>query len=202
VVVSGSRLNDQMKTKSHTLPRDQARNAATLPDGHLKLIGRIVVDFASLEGAVALTIWSMIHLDSSRGHIVTAELSFKNMLALASSLFLHQSKDTVAIDGMKALIKRTIQVEEKRNLLVHSSWGMQVRRDGRQAVIRMKTTAKLSKGFKRQREELTVEYLECVIDEVIESIKGWSDFLYRYLMPGSPIDPPYSGTGWGKRGSQ
>jgi hypothetical protein len=64
----------------------------------------------------------------------------------------------------------------KRNVIVHSSWGVKAWGDGRQAVIRMKTTAKISKGLKRQREELTIQELENLIDELLDAIRGWTNF--------------------------
>ena len=76
---------------------------------------------------------------------------------------------------------------------------MRVWTDGREAIVRLKTTAKISKGLKRQDEELTVEELEQMIDEVVEANKACTDFLYKHLMPNSPVEPPYAGTSWGKR---
>jgi hypothetical protein len=181
------------------LPRDKNRNVATLPDAFLKDIGRLVVDFAALESSIAIAIWNLLNIDGSKGEIITSEMSFKNMLALFSSLFMHKTSDRAALDEMKVLISQATGVEIKRNRIVHSSWGMRVWRDGRETVVRMKTTAKISKGLKRQNEELTVEDLEQMIDEVVEANKAWTDFLYKYLMPNSPVEPPYAGTNWGKR---
>jgi hypothetical protein len=179
-------------------PRDNSRNVATLPDEFLKNIGRLVVDFASLESSIAIAIWNLLDADGSTGQIITSEMSFKNMLALFSSLLIHKTNDPVALEEMKVLLRRTKAVEEKRNLMVHSSWGMRVWTDGREAIVRLKTTAKISKGLKRQDEELTVEHVEQMIDEIVEANKAWTDFLYKHLMPNSPVEPPYARTGWGK----
>lgn len=118
-------------------------------------------------------------------------MSFKNLLALFSSLFIDKNNDPSALDEMKALVNRSIRAEEQRNLIVHSSWGVQAWGDGRQAVIRMKTTAKTSKGLKFQREELTIEQLESLIDELLAANRAWKEFLYKHLMPNSPVEAPY-----------
>ena len=181
------------------LPRDNSRNVATLPDEFLKNIGRLVVDFASLESSIAIAIWNLLSIDGSRGEIITSEMSFKNMLALFSSLFINKTSDPAALEEMKDLITRATKVEEKRNRIVHSSWGMRVWSDGREVVVRMKTTAKISKGLRRQDEELTLEHMEQMIDEVVDANRAWTDFFYKHLMPNSPVEPPYAGTNWGKR---
>ena len=167
----------------------EKRKVFKLPDEHLKAIGSIVVSFASLENAVETAIWALMEIDGTKGAIVTSEMSFKNMLALFSSLYLNKTNVPDEIEEMKMLIKRSTQIEDRRNAIVHSLWGVRYYKHG-QMVVRMKTTAKISKGLKRQDEELTVEALENIYEEIIDSIAAWTKFLYKKLMPKSDMPDP------------
>jgi len=168
----------------------EKRKVFKLPDEHLKAIGPIVVSFASLESAVEIAIWALMGIDSTKGAIVTSELSFKNLLALFSSLYLNKTNSTDQIGEMKELIKRSTQIEDRRNAIIHSVWGVRYYKHG-QIVVRMKTTAKISKGLKRQDEELTVEALENIHEEIIDVIAAWTQFLYKKLiMPKSDLPDP------------
>ena len=167
----------------------EKRKVFKLPDEHLKAIGSIVVSFASLENAVEIAIWALMEIDSTKGAIVTSEMSFKNMLALFSSLYLNKTNAPAEVEEMKELVKRSTQIEDRRNAIVHSLWGVRYYKHG-QIVVRMKTTAKISKGLKRQDEELTVEALESIYEEIIAVIDAWTKFLYKRLMPKSDLPDP------------
>jgi hypothetical protein len=167
----------------------EKRKVFKLPDEHLKAIGSIIVSFASLENAVETAIWALMGIDSTKGAIVTSEMSFKNLLALFSSLYLNKINAPDEIEEMKALIKRSTQIEDRRNAVVHSLWGVRYYKHG-QIVVRMKTTAKVSKGLKRQDEELSVEALESIYEEIVEVIAAWTSFLYKKLMPKSELPDP------------
>lgn len=76
-----------------------------------------------LEQMVAFFIWSIISSDHSIDQRVTAELSFKQLLSVLSSLYRHTRKNETRIRELDNLIKRALQVAEKRNLICHSIWG-------------------------------------------------------------------------------
>lgn len=174
---------------THSVEYMEKRKAFNIPDEHLKAIGSIVVSFASLENAVEIAIWALMGIDSTKGAIVTSEMSFKNMLALFSSLYLNKVNAPDEIEEMKELVKRGAQIEERRNTIVHSLWGVRYYKHG-QIVVRMKTTAKISKGLKHQDEELTVDALENIYQEIVDVIAAWTKFLYKKLMPKSDLPDP------------
>lgn len=170
----------------------------SLPDEYLLRIGRLVTSFAALEDAVKIAVSALICKGGAPAttQVITSEMSFRNLRALFSSLFMLKSSDTTALDEAQNMVKRATNVEATRNIIIHSTWGVQYRKGGRQSVIRNKTTAKELKGLKQQRVELATDDLDDTIDEIINETKAWTDFLYKYLMPDSPVDPPYGDDPW------
>ena len=45
-------------------------------------------------------------------------------------------------------------------------------------------------------EVLTTEHLHEQVAETINATKAWTDFLYKHLMPGSPVEPSYGDAQW------
>jgi hypothetical protein len=87
---------------------------------------------------------------------LVSELSFKNLIDLSSSLIKKVHGDDIALQ-YKEILKTVTEAEEKRNLIVHSTWGTAMTH-----VIRSKITAKRSKGLSFQHEKYTKEDLENV----------------------------------------
>src|SRR6266487_3679812 len=129
----------------------------------LQEIGRITVNFAFLEAAVSFFISGLISDDQTVGQIVTAELSFKNRIALLSSVVRHTSKDSEIVRRLDALLMRALHVEEKRNKVTHSVWGSCKTPD---TITRVKFTAKVKKGLKSQFEAITVAELSTISKEI------------------------------------
>ena len=94
-----------------------------LSDDFFIALGKVGADFAMLENQVAFLTWSLISQDQRLGQIITAELSFRALRALLSSIFRHRVQDTALIDELEKLLDRAAAVEERRNIVVHSSWG-------------------------------------------------------------------------------
>lgn len=169
----------------------------SLPDEYLVGIGRVVTSFAALEDAIKVATHALIDKGGSgTGYVITSEMSFRNIVALFSSLFRLKTSDATALAEMESIISSAMTVEGKRNQIVHSTWGVRPWNDGRVEIIRKKTTAKVSKGFRRQEEVLTTEYLHELVSEIINATKAWTDFLYKHLMPDSPVEPPYGDAPW------
>jgi len=152
--------------------------AKQTPPEYLQRIGKITASFALLEQIVAFFIWSIISNDQVIGQIVTAELSFKQLLSLLSSLYRHTRKDETKIKELDNLLKRAFQVAEKRNVICHSIWGAG---GTSKTITRIKTTAKISKGLRRQFEQTTVEDLDSIIKEIRDVTEDISAFTGRYI---------------------
>ncbi len=134
-------------------------------DNHLKAIGLITVNFALLQSQIEFAIKFLLGTDQRVGQIITAELSFKNLLALFSSLYRFRTQDAKAIEKLKRLIKKIDQAEKKRNTVIHSLWAGS---NTQEAIVRFKTTAKVSRGLTNQFEEVSVDYLNMIADEIAE----------------------------------
>jgi len=128
-----------------------------VPARHRQEIGSITVNFALLEHMIEFSIWELITKDQFVGQIITAELSFRNRIALLSSLVRHLKEDSETISELETLLSRALQAEEKRNLITHSDWAAGKTRG---TITRFKRTAKISKGLRHQSEETTIADLK------------------------------------------
>lgn len=148
-------------------------SAASLWEDHLKAIGLITINFGTLESTIAQGVWSLLGLDQRIGQIITAELSFKGLVALFSSLYREKNNDAKALEELNDVIKKVIQAEEKRNVISHSQWGAG---DSADTITRIKTTAKISKGLRHQFENVTVSELMKIADEIAEASSAMQFF--------------------------
>ncbi len=153
-----------------------------IPDEHFRLIGRITVHFALLEDVISRFIWHFISSEQRLGQIITAELSFRGLLALLSSLHKHRVTDPETLAELDKLLKQATRAEEKRNLIIHSCWaGDEGETD---TALRIKFTAKKSKGFKFHSEEMAADDLAEICDFIDEIVVEVEDFMGRHGVPG------------------
>lgn len=116
-------------------------------------IGRVIESFSFLEESLENVITMLLDVDNEIGEIVTAELSFKGLLNLFSSLFKHKhDRGDFVVEGedpeerFRELLKLCYRAEEERNRIVHSSYV--ARR------YRVKKTAKARSGLRTTVENL------------------------------------------------
>jgi len=145
---------------SHTLER-YMKPAKTMKhpvsEAHLKHIGDITVSFALLESQIQILIGSLIAEHQRIGQIITAELSFQNLRALAISLYLERHGKDKDYLKLKSLMVNAGDIEGTRNNIIHSIWGAGKDKDH---ITRIKTTAKQKRGLIFQFEELSAQDLE------------------------------------------
>jgi hypothetical protein len=160
------------------MPNDTIKRAQPTPPEYLQRIGKITSSFAMLEQVVAFLIWTIISDDSVVGQIITAELNFKQLLSLLSSLYRHKRSNETKINELEHLLKRAMQVSDKRNVICHSIWGAG---DAAASITRIKTTAKIAKGLRRQFQQTTVKDLDSIIQEIQDVIEDISAFTNGYI---------------------
>ncbi|MDQ1636829.1 MAG: hypothetical protein QOF62_168 [Pyrinomonadaceae bacterium] len=148
-------------------------SSASLKKDHLQAIGLITVNFAMLEMTIAGGLWLLLGSEQKKGQIITAELSFKNLVALFSSLYRDSTDDSNKLEELESLIKRIMRAEEKRNIISHSLWAIG---DSHATITRIKTTAKISKGLKHTFEQFTVADLEEIADEMSDTAADFQTF--------------------------
>lgn len=130
---------------------------------YLVHIGDMVVSFALLESAIKSLIMSFINEHQSAGRIITAELPFKGLRALLMSLYLDRHGKDLDYIKLKKLMSEAGKIEEKRNQIVHSTWGIEC---GISGITRIKTTAKEGKGLESKFENMSVEDLKTFADAI------------------------------------
>jgi len=143
---------------------------------HLRAIGRITANFALLELMVSFCVWQLIGSDQRLGQIITAELSFRKLLDLLSSLFRHRVSDPQLIEELNGLIAEAAQAEEKRNLITHSYWAAS---DTRETITRAKMTARRYGGLKHQFEPMSVQDLDDIADFIAAAENHITQFMVR-----------------------
>jgi hypothetical protein len=158
-------------------------SAASHQKDHLAAIGLITINFAMLESTIASGVWLLLELDQKRGQIITAELSFRGLVALFSSLYREKTNDSTKLEELDALVKKVMGTEEKRNIISHSLWAIGT---SDQTISRIKTTAKMSKGLKHTFEQVTVESLMQIADEIADAAAEIQFFYVRDMMRSPP----------------
>ena len=148
-------------------------------DSYLKEIGKVVVNLNSLEMYLNFLIWSLIgyNLGLDIEKSITAEMSFKNKVALFSSVF-KLKHGNIKDFNIKALIKKLFTAEEERNKIIHSCW-LEGEKD--KIVTRYKISAKIKQGLKD--EFLTMS--ETDVNKIASLIRGagteLANFISAYL---------------------
>ena len=99
-----------------------------IADELLAPLGKMTAYFAMLESQVSSAIGLLIHGNSIAeqriGQIVTADLSFKQLVNLFHALALHRfSAEPKVVEAAGKLRTRLVEAGEQRNILTHSIWG-------------------------------------------------------------------------------
>lgn len=85
--------------------------------------------------------------DSTAADIVVCEQSFKQLVALADSLFklFLEAQNAATSEEWHSILKRALGAEEAHNAILHSAYGVTI---GEEPVFcRNKTTARFKRGF-------------------------------------------------------
>jgi hypothetical protein len=130
-----------------------------LSDEFYIALGRVTAHFAVLEAQIEFLTWSLIGRDQGLGQIVTAQVSFRGLLDLLSSIFRHRVADEALRAELDAVLRRAEAVERRRNLVTHSEWGMGSTPETR---TRIKMTARQGKGLKHEFEPMTHAEIELI----------------------------------------
>ncbi len=139
-----------------------SRLETPVSDQYLKYIGRVAVNHAVLDLTIKSLIWEFLGPKQKIGQIVTAELDFRRLLSLLSSLCRERYKDDkLIVDEIMQLIRRAESTSGKRDKVIHSIWLA-----GQTSLNRAKITAKLNKGFNLEFEKTTPSDLEKIAEEL------------------------------------
>lgn len=159
-----------------------------IKDEFLREIGHIVVSFSLLEEILRFLVIALIDEPQRIGVVITSELSFKNLKALAITLYKEKFGEGAEFDHLKKLIKQIAEMEDERNCIFHSEWGTS--NDRPEVITRSKDTAKEKHGLRFAFEDYTVQKLRQVGDSML-ALAGQIQEFQDSLIDGGKIDDPY-----------
>lgn len=149
-----------------------------VPPAHLQAIGRIAVCFSGLELQLSLLVGLLVAPHDSRlGQIITAELSFKGLLALAASTYRHKETEQARLSEFEEILKHAGQLEDERNQIMHCIWGAGSTAD---KICRVKVTAKQKRGHNVKFEEKSLADLEQLANSLAVLAGEILDWQIRY----------------------
>jgi len=151
-------------------------------------IGDITVSFALLECTIQSLIGSLIAEHQRIGQIITAELSFKNLRALAVSLYLERHGEDSDYAVLRDLMRRAAELEGTRNQITHSMWGAGQTAD---TITRFKMTAKERHGIRFHSEQVAESDLATLARELKLLAGEILSLWMRLIESGKAINNPY-----------
>lgn len=122
-------------------------------------IGGVVIWFQELDGQLSTAIAFLLRRGDIVGQIVEANLSFAAKVNLLEALFKHERSDSQYFGHVHELSRACLQIEEKRNQVVHSKWSMQIEGSG---MTRSKYNVKHKHGLQHYSEPLTPTQVESI----------------------------------------
>ncbi|MFJ2446838.1 hypothetical protein [Pseudomonas sp. NPDC087626] len=154
-----------------------------VPDPHLTAIGDITVSYALLEDQVKTLIAALMQDTQRVSQIITGGLSYKNIKALAVSMYIHRlGEKSAGFIELKGLLKRSQDLEDERNGITHSVW---VSGPDSETVTRRKIVVREPGGFKFQRKDYTAKDLTDVAIAIRRLADDIRLFLERHWEDGS-----------------
>src|SRR5688572_20977154 len=153
------------------------------------VIGLISIHFSRLEETLSQVIIGMLQLDQDRGHIVAAELSFKQKVNMFSSLYINLKERYFfnTFPGFEneyfvQLVKGLNKCEELRNQVMHSIF-MYAFTEKEQFVLRKKITAKQKIGLRRTQEKTDIMSLFNISDYIVNIELELEEFQINMMKP-------------------
>ena len=131
---------------------------------NLEQIGRIVVNFASLEMHLAFVVWGMISENQEIWKATTTGMSMKALLNLFSSLCAVKILDSETLMEFENVAKKVLKINDRRNLIVHSFWTINDENKDKVGQVRFKT--KWIKGVEIIPSDIKTTDLLEIADEI------------------------------------
>ncbi len=155
-----------------------------ISDDHLRALGRVVVNFQSLESYISFWVLRFIGPDQAIGQMVTAQLPFGKLCVLARSLFDHKFGTTRFEVRFTELLDRSLKLEEKRNQLFHSIW---LTDDASGGVSRLKISLRLGKGLTRSSTPVTPQDINGLADDMSKTATALVELILEMKKDGLGI---------------
>lgn len=122
-------------------------------------IGEAVNGIEQLDDQIVNAISFLLRRGEQVGRIVTTELSFRAKVNLLAVLFAHDRPRSEYLSELRELTAAFLQVEERRNQIVHSMWR---RGSDGLGMTRIKHTARGKQGLRMQCETLEPDQVDAL----------------------------------------
>lgn len=143
----------RMELKKHNL-HTGLKYKHPIPSEFLRAIGDVVVSFALLESELKSTAEMFIGGPGRSASVVTELLPMKGIRLLLEGTFRERYGSLES--RLEALLKRTGELEELRNQIMHSLWAA----GPSGSITRIKTTCRQRKGLKYKFDEMSLSQFE------------------------------------------
>ncbi len=102
---------------------DSIRSNQLLPPQIFHAIGVAIYEYQRLENAVAANLSCLINLENiGVGRVITSVLSMRQMMDMIDPLMRLRFEDPRAVEYFSHLLKEGVELESKRNAIVHADW--------------------------------------------------------------------------------
>jgi hypothetical protein len=145
-----------------------------IPEKYLQAIGKITVNFSILELKLAFCIWELIGSSQRIGQLVTAKLTFPQLIALLKSIYRERVKERSRQEKLLKLLDKAETAGRKRNAVVHAAWAVDVQNP--QATMRFKIQ-NTRKGLQYKFEGISLDELNRTADFIEETAREISVLL-------------------------
>jgi hypothetical protein len=132
-------------------------------DDFFRALGRLTASFAALEHQLQVLASLLIsRTDQELGRIVTAELSFRKLVDVASSLARYRMGDEPRHRELKALLARAATAEDRRRCVTPAEWGPGSVAETR---VRVRMAVRRNKGLRLELQGMTAADVDEVAAE-------------------------------------
>ena len=150
-------------------------------------IGKIVRLSVYTENLLQAFVYALIDDYERYTRILTAELPFSRLPALALSLYRERNGEDEFFEQVSDLLKRAEIANSTRNMLVHSEWfsaGSTLK------ATRLKSTARKKQGYKTKVENWTVDMFDEWANEFVAIREDGQKLLSLLISKGKAFNNP------------
>ena len=144
------------------------------------VIGKIVLDFSSVEFFMKYFISTMLDKNVIAGKLVVMELTFRDLQKIFLRLFFHHEKDESTRVKVKEMIDRLNDLyKAKRNRVVHDFWDYQ---NFHNKVVRIEESySKKERRMVAKPNMYTIKELNDIAENIFSASVDFSSFMILWL---------------------
>lgn len=126
-------------------------------------VGKLTLNFAHLEFMFSLFAGMHMNTGYPFNELVLSELSFRQLMNVSVGLHELLESDKMKRDRFKQIVKRATSLEQERNTITHSFYGMETKT---KTIVRHKNVTRIKGGYRQQRQEITANNILVIANEI------------------------------------